>query len=445
MSASAVGSLILHALMAAFLFAVVVAASQEGATENVRGAERVSIERVSPVRVARAPVAGEANRPLPHVPILAPLRHTLPKREQAQRHRRDLHELARIVPHAPPNPLPIPQLTPQPVPQPTQFVYEPTPANELPAAPLSVPTAAVAVAVTIPQSPRPAPAATAHATAAPRPPAPTTAPSASPLPAAVSRATASPSARPAPARATAVPSASPVPATRVTASPGPRPGVPHPSATHAALPAKTAGEAPSPGPKGGRAPGPIPGAHARSRATVARPVEIRTTPQPRSPAKPSAAGSDLNARLRAMLPHGPVHPSERSYTPHLSLYGHLEPTPPPAVLAATRYIYESSGTGGEDRVKMWVLAAHRAGMVTICTGWLVRYPRPARGEGYAPVPRNDQIAPVNGTQIGIGGGSAGQSPPAFAAGIKPIVDGIITLPCDGRTLKPFAASPATSP
>jgi hypothetical protein len=83
-----------------------------------------------------------------------------------------------------------------------------------------------------------------------------------------------------------------------------------------------------------------------------------------------------------MLPNNPVNPQSKQYTPSYSLRGRLEPTPPPDVLARTKYIYEVKGTGNEDHVKMWVIAARKAGPTTICTGWLVRYPRAVRG-GYA--------------------------------------------------------------
>jgi hypothetical protein len=147
-----------------------------------------------------------------------------------------------------------------------------------------------------------------------------------------------------------------------------------------------------------------------------------------------------------------VNPSSKSYTPNLSLSGRLEPTPPPDVLAKTKYIYEVRGTGNEERVKMWVVASRKAGPTTICTGWLVRYPQAERG-GYADasagvsnVQSNVHAGPANGTQIAIGGGG-GAAPPLgpFDAGIAPIVDGMVSQPCDGRRLVPFAPSPVSSP
>ncbi|MGP8099456.1 MAG: hypothetical protein ACLQHL_01645 [Candidatus Cybelea sp.] len=155
-----------------------------------------------------------------------------------------------------------------------------------------------------------------------------------------------------------------------------------------------------------------------------------------------------------MLPNNPVNPQSKQYTPTYSLRGRLEPTPPPEVLARTKYIYEVKGTGNEERVKMWVVAARKAGPTTICTGWLVRYPRAIRG-GYADPAGPDSTivrssapgGPANGTQIAIGGGSGGTHEPLspFDAGIAPIVDGMVSQPCDGRLLVPFAQSPASSP
>ncbi|MBV8531727.1 MAG: hypothetical protein JO104_10450 [Candidatus Eremiobacteraeota bacterium] len=123
------------------------------------------------------------------------------------------------------------------------------------------------------------------------------------------------------------------------------------------------------------------------------------------------------------------------------------------MLAKTKYLYDVSGTGGEARVKMWVIAARKAGPTTICTGWLVRYPQPERG-GYATaagpdssiVHSNVGAGPANGTQIAIGGSAHATQPLGpFEAGIAPIVDGMVSQPCDGRRLVPFAPSPAPSP
>jgi hypothetical protein len=155
-----------------------------------------------------------------------------------------------------------------------------------------------------------------------------------------------------------------------------------------------------------------------------------------------------------MLPNNPVNPTTKQYTPTYSLRGRLEPTPPPEVLARTKYIYEVRGTGNEALVKMWVVAERKAGPTTICTGWLVRYPQAIRG-GYADAAGPDSSIvhsnvhggdSANATQITIGGGSQSHAPLSpFASGVAPIVDGMVSQACDGRLLVPYAPSPASSP
>ena len=123
------------------------------------------------------------------------------------------------------------------------------------------------------------------------------------------------------------------------------------------------------------------------------------------------------------------------------------------MLAKTKYIYDVRGTGGEARVKMWVIAARKDGPTTICTGWLVRYPQAVRG-GYADAAGPDSSVvhsdlhggPANGTQIAIGGAGPAAAPLApFDAGIAPIVDGMVSQPCDGRRLVPYEPSAVSSP
>jgi hypothetical protein len=188
----------------------------------------------------------------------------------------------------------------------------------------------------------------------------------------------------------------------------------------------------------------------------ARPVEVQPTPVPAprvTPAAKSKSAPNINAKLRSLLPNNPVHPTTKSYSPTYSLRGRLEPTPPPDVLAKTKYMYEVRGTGHELRVKMWVIAARKTGPTTICTGWLVRYPEAVRG-GYADTASSDSTivrsdihgGPANGTQIAIGGAGPAQAPLSpFDAGIAPVVDGMVSQPCDGRLLVPYAPSPVSSP
>ncbi|HTX58087.1 MAG TPA: hypothetical protein VMH02_00320 [Verrucomicrobiae bacterium] len=447
LTASAVLSLILHVLFAALFFAVLVSSSQQGATENVSGGEIVTFERRSPVQLAQQP-SRETALPVPHVPRIAPLHHAPVSQPAHQRLPQNLHELSRYMKNAPPNPLPIPRQSVAPVPQPTQNVYEPAPAPQLPAAPLSIPTVApVAVAPKAPPTVAP-PAPTARPTLAPAPKAPaaTSPPTRRPATPAPAAPTTAPSAVALAVRPSAAPSSAPAPAARASVPPAPRAGVPSPSPTSIAAVAKTAGTAPTPGPKGVGSPGPSAGTAKSNQPSPQRPIRVRPTPTPApaAPPRPSAPPSDINAKLRALLPHNPVDPSQIHFVPHLSLRGRMEPTPPPNVLAETKFLYETRGTGDEARVKMWVVAARKAGPTTICTGWLVRYPETIKG-GYTYVPANDQIAPANGTQIGIGGGHGGEPEGPFAAGQAPIVEGMVSRVCDGRLLVPFAESPGSSP
>jgi hypothetical protein len=441
LAGSFLASLLLHVLLAVLLFTVLVSSSEQGANENVAGGEVVTISRTSPAVIPNQSAA-RAVAPVPHVPVIAPLRHAPLTAPLAQRQPVNRHELAKSAPTAPPNPRPIPQTTPQPNPQPTQNVAETHPAYEVPAAPVSIPTVGpIAVALKPPPTavPSPAPSRAPVARPSPKPVAPTARPSAKP-------------ATPAPALPKPVPTAASV----ARASPAPVSGVPSPSPTSTAAVAHTAGTAPKPAPSGGASPGPHAGNGPVQKPAPERPIAVRPVPSPnsqptRAPKRQNAP--NLNAKLNAMLPNNPVNPQSKQYLPSYSLRGRLEPTPPPDVLAKTKYIYEVRGTGNEARVKMWVLAAHKAGPTTICTGWLVRYPQAERGGYDVPAGPDSTIVrsnapggPANGTQIAIGGNSGNHQPLSpFDAGLAPIVDGMVSQPCDGRLLVPFAPSPASSP
>lgn len=436
LAGSFLASLLLHALLAALLFTVLVSSSEQGASENVQGGEIVTLSRNAPVAVANAPATTQAVPPIPHVHEIAPIRHAPLVTAQAQRLPANRHELAKFEPTAPPNPRPIPQTTPQPNPQPTQNIFEAHPSNEVPAAPISVPTIGpIAVSVKPPPTlaPSPAPSSAPVARASPRPPVPTARPSAKP-------------ATPAPA----VPRPSPTAAAVARASLSPITGVPSPSPTSTTAVTRATGIAPKPAPSGGASPGPSTGNGPKSQPAAARPIAVRPLPTPSpsqraTPAPKKQSAPNINAKLRGLLPNNPVNPTSKRYTPNLSLRGRLEPTPPPEVLARTQYLYEVKGTGNEQSVKMWVIAARKAGPTTICTGWLIRYPQPVRG-GYAPLPSNVNVGAPNGTQISIGGNTGSHEPLSpFDAGIAPIVDGMVTQPCDGRLLQRFTPSPASSP
>ncbi|MGA7201871.1 MAG: hypothetical protein WBX26_08580, partial [Candidatus Cybelea sp.] len=153
LAGSFLASLLLHVLLAALLFTVLVSSSEQGASENVEGGEVITVSRTSPVVLPNQPVTARAVAPVPHVPQIAPLRHAPLTAPLAQRLPVNRHELAKSAPTAPPNPRPIPQTTPQPNPQPTQNIAETRPSYEVPAAPVSIPTVGpVAVAVKPPPS-----------------------------------------------------------------------------------------------------------------------------------------------------------------------------------------------------------------------------------------------------------------------------------------------------
>lgn len=435
-------SVILHAVLAALLFSVLSTSSQEGATESIQGGEVVTLERRAPVVPQTSPV--QAAAPQPHAPIVAPVEHAPVTQPARQRPPQNRHELAKIVPKATPNAQPIPQSSTQPNPQPTQEVYEPKPQNELPAVPTSVPSVAtVAITVKLPPTAAPSPVPTVAPTAqpTPHPPAPTAQPTAKPATPAPPAPSAAPTAAVAQVKATAAPQHSPMPGPVASASPAAKPGVPSPSPTTGTAVAKTSGTAPSPGPKGLGSPGPQPGNAGVSKPGPSRPVNVPSTPQPSS----NVAGSGgahrgknaeaLNAKLRALLPSGnPVTPQSKEYRQTVSIAGKIEPTPPPDVLAQTKYIYEATGTGNERRIKMWVTSVRKNGPITMCVGWLVRYPEPTRVGG------NQRPA------IGMvfGGAPSGSLAP-FASGLAPIVEANASTDCSERNLVPFAPSPASSP
>jgi hypothetical protein len=190
----------------------------------------------------------------------------------------------------------------------------------------------------------------------------------------------------------------------------------------------------TPGPKGTGSPGPHAGPHPAAKPAPARPVEVPPTPKPEPSPRPTAsphAAPDINARLRALLPNNPVNPSTGHYSTPISLHGSLEPTPPPEVLAKTKYLYQSRPGGSEARVVMWVTSIRKEGPTTMCTGWLVRYPI----NGVAPVAGDKWVV---ATSVSVGGAARGGVVP-------PIVEGITTQACEGRWLEPYAGSTAPSP
>jgi hypothetical protein len=170
---------------------------------------------------------------------------------------------------------------------------------------------------------------------------------------------------------------------------------------------------------------------------VPRPITIAPTPSPAPTERPPrpAPGptrnpyAGLNARLNAMLPNGPVTPHVLHYSGSLSLSGRLEPTPPPSVVAQTRFLFQ--GSVGSGTLKMWVIGVQRRGPLLLCSGWILRFPQ-SIGVGILTAP-NVPVGPVNGIQIGGGH----QVPSGFAAGMAPIVVGMGTTECTQRALVPF--------
>lgn len=415
LTASYVVSVILHVLGALLFFAIVSSSSQEGATESTVGGEVVTIAQRAPVQPVAKP---SAQPPVPHAAVAPVVRHAPMQRKPAQRAPQRRPELSKIVPHASPLPKPVPQSTEQPNPQPTQAVIEPSPAPDIPAVPISVPTAAVvAVTIKVPPTAVPSPAPTAAPTARPTAkPQPSAAPTAVPKPQEVA------------VRATAAP-ASPAPEPRASLAPAKAAGVPSPSPTQGAPLEKTRGISPSPGPKSESSPGPHAGGEGAKPAPQ-RPITVAPSPAPTArpqSKKQQAVGNELS-KLLLTLPTGPADVHQHVYSPGAAgLDVQTEPTPPPSVLARTQYIYETAGNS-EEHTKMWVTGVRQVGPVTMCTGWLVRWPRPpTMGSNGA-----------NGTQISIGGGGGARGVVAPGnAGQLPIVESNVTFVCSKRHLRPF--------
>lgn len=428
LAGSTLASLIVHAVLAALLFSLAASSSQQGATETVEGATLVTIEQRAPAVAQAVPVKTAA--PAPNVPRIAPVVHHAPivvPAHQPQPPQR--HELSRFSPTAPPNPTPEPQASLQPNPQPTVAIVEMHPQNDIAAVPTVMPSIAVRqVAVKPPPTAAPtiAPTITPTATPAPRTPAPSAPPTIKP-------ATPAPTARP-----TAVPTVAPTAVAVATVAPKAtaQPVVPHPSSTPATVAAR--GAAATPAPKGRSSPGPHAG---NGSAKVAReaPIKVRATPRPaHGGGSGNSLGSgirnNLNSLLAGMIPHNTVDPTSVRRQYKIALNGSMDPTPPPDVLARTKYIFEENGDGGDAQIKMWVTSTHRSGPLLMCDGWLVRYPQssqPSFIQGTMAHPASGGIA------VHIGGAKPGRGPP--------IVEGEASVSCSEHALVPFAGPSPSSP
>ncbi len=379
LTASYALSLALHALAALLLFSVVLNSAQEGAPERLAPTTVVTLARSSipfpgPIPTAATVVAHRV-KPVPvhHAPV--PPR-VLQRRPPAH------HVLARFAPTAPPNPRPIPTASVQPQPRPTQAVIKPLPAPAIAAAPVSLPSPAISPLPPLMSSPTPAPR---PALAAPK---------------------AMPMLTPAPVRS--LPTAAPAAA----AAPRPAASVaPHGRATP------------------GRAPSAQRQTHAAPRAVNVAPSP---TPRPRASTASQNPFAGLNAKLRSLLPHNAVHPTQLRLTPgYKAVRGVLNPTPPPEVLARTRYIFTEAPTTEEGTATMWVTGIRRVGGLTICHGWAMRhvYGPPPRGGAPGP-PSSSGGVPRPGSLIFSSPQGGRRLPHA-------VVEAHASFPCSARALVPY--------
>jgi hypothetical protein len=145
----------------------------------------------------------------------------------------------------------------------------------------------------------------------------------------------------------------------------------------------------------------------------------------------------LNDLLGKMIPHNAVNPPHSATSFHVAVNTSMEPTPPPEIVAMTKFTYQEKGAGSDALVKMWVTGTHREGPALICDGWLVRYPQtsqPAQMAGTMAHPVSGGI--VIGTSVG-GSAAGGLGPP--------IVEAQAHVSCTQRGLVPFTRPAPSSP
>jgi hypothetical protein len=332
---SFLASLLVHALLAFFLFSVATSSSQQ-TPESVSGGlvMTVSMQPVpssAPVSVPKVAAA------MPHAQLVPKPRARASPRT-APPHPRVLHELSHFAPTSPPNPTPAPESSLGPNPVPTQAVIAASAAPIPAEVPTAAPVTTVAVALKVPPPPAPQPKATLAPTQAPRKP--------QPLPSAIP-ATASPE----------LMAASPA------AAPNPKPIA-------------------SAGPQGTS---PV-----KSIAVVPRPVQIPATPRP-GPVRAASKHPTLNQRLNNLIPAAgpsvtPEPPKRYTYLSDFHPSPEPEPMPPPDVIAVTKFLFVENvasqrwkqsylGTAPEERyVKVYVRSVKRIGFIQWCTGWVLRAP-----------------------------------------------------------------------
>jgi hypothetical protein len=356
---SFLASVVAHALVALFLFSVATSSSQQS-PESFPGGVIVTINSQPVPTSAPAPPV-KVTQPIPHAPVIPkPVAAARPR--SAPPHPPVRHELAKFAPTAPPNPTPAPVSSSAPNPLPTQAVIAASPAPIPEHVPTAAPATTVAATIKVPPTAAPSPKPSIVPTQTPHTPRPE--PS-------VIQVTAAPIA----ALATPVPAA--------TA------GAPS-TVKIAAAPKQQHGSAPTPGPKAIASPGPRGVAPVKTRA-IPRPVQAPpATPRPAAPGSGKKHAS-LNERLHNLIP-SPV--ASVTPEPRKSYYGigsikvtpEPEPTPPPEVIAATKFLYVENvaaqrwkqswlGTAPEERyVKVYVTAVKRIGFINWCTGWVLRAP-----------------------------------------------------------------------
>jgi len=373
LTTSFVASLILHALFALLLFSIATSSSEQASSESVQGAQIVTVtSQAVPKTVAVA--IPHAAPPVPHART-APVQAAAQPRS-APPHPRVHHELSKFAPTAPPNPTPAPEASAAPNPQPTQPEIALTPLPIVAAVPTSVPARIVAATIHAPPT-------------APPTQAPTAAPTARPVPKVEQPKAPQATFAPVIARVTPQPVVTPGMTSQVQIR-KPTPGVPSPGPTRLPQPSNSHGNAATPGPKTLGSPGPKGVAPVKSQAP-AKPIQtVPSTPRPApAQAKPgSKASNRLNQRLRNILPTpGPYAiATPRMYKGDISAIRPAEPTPPPAILAMTKYIYTENiggehwkipllGSAPEERMlKMYVTSVRHVAGVAMCTGWVIRQP-----------------------------------------------------------------------
>ena len=397
-------SLLVHALAAYLLFSLATSSSEQTAPESFSGAVMVSVTRAVPKK--SAPVsAAHAAVPIPHATVVPHPRAAAQPRS-APPHPRVLHELAKFAPTAPPNPTPAPVSSSAPNPLPTQAQLAVTPAPLPASVPTTAPASVAAVSIRIP------PTAAPTAAPSPKPKAvPTALPSVAPKPTA---APATPLPEPSALIATAAPLIA-VATPQPLVSPGSPSQVKLAQAQPAATPAHA--NAPSPGPKPAASAGPksVASPGPRGIAPVkgppaARPIQAPpATPHP-APVHPSKRAESLNQRLQSLIPTAAPSTASPAPAKHYSFLNikstpEPEPTPPPDVLAATKYLYVENIAGQkwkhwplgaapeELAVKMYVTSIKRIGPITWCTGWVLRYPMNSTDRGGYTVDSDRDLTP----------------------------------------------------